>query len=147
MIFRLDFWTVLTVWYFLFVILWHTCSTKKLRWLFCMAVLFVLFVFIYVHVYWCPTRFPCQMMFVSFNSNTTGVTSRTRFVNISFIQLYIYIYTKCLRCENKPFLKEKNPSAINNYSWILTDVFLIGLLKLHGPDIPFHMLRYIYILE
>ena len=30
-----------------------------------------------IYVYWCPTRFPCQMMFVSFNSNTTGVTSET----------------------------------------------------------------------
>ena len=34
--------------------------------------LFMLFVFIYV--YWCPTRFLYQMMFVTFNSNTTGVT-------------------------------------------------------------------------
>jgi len=25
-------------------------------------------------MYWCPTRFPYQMMFVSFNINTTGVT-------------------------------------------------------------------------
>ena len=32
--------------------------------------LFMLFVFIYVHVYWCPTRFPYQMIhvFVSFNT-------------------------------------------------------------------------------
>jgi hypothetical protein len=36
-------------------------------------VLFMFFVCIYV--YWCPTQFPCQMMFVLFNSNTTGVTS------------------------------------------------------------------------
>jgi hypothetical protein len=27
-----------------------------------------------IYVYWCPTRFPCKMMFVSFNSNTTGFT-------------------------------------------------------------------------
>ena len=37
--------------------------------------------FIYVicifYVYWCPTRFPCQMMFGSFNSNTTGITIGT----------------------------------------------------------------------
>ena len=37
-------------------------------------VLFILIVFIYVYVYWCPTRLPYQMMFASFNSNTTGVT-------------------------------------------------------------------------
>jgi hypothetical protein len=36
-------------------------------------VLFMLFVFIYI--YWWPTRFPYQMMFVSFSSDTTGVTS------------------------------------------------------------------------
>jgi hypothetical protein len=28
----------------------------------------------FIHVYWCPTRFLYQMMFLSFNSNTTGVT-------------------------------------------------------------------------
>jgi hypothetical protein len=33
---------------------------------------------------WCQTRcFPCQMMFVSFNSNTTGVTSGAGTANIS----------------------------------------------------------------
>ena len=31
--------------------------------------------FVFIDVYWCPTRFPYQIMFVSFNSNTTGVTS------------------------------------------------------------------------
>jgi hypothetical protein len=35
-------------------------------------VLFMLFVFIYV--YWCPTQFPYQMMFVSSNGNTTVLT-------------------------------------------------------------------------
>ena len=34
-------------------------------------VLFMLFVFIFA--YWCPPRFLFHMMFVSFNSNTTGV--------------------------------------------------------------------------
>ena len=34
--------------------------------------LFMLFTFIYV--YWCPTQFPYQMMFVSSNRNTAGVT-------------------------------------------------------------------------
>ena len=39
-------------------------------------VLFMLFIFIYVHcVYWCPRRFPYQMKSMSFNSNTTGFTS------------------------------------------------------------------------
>ena len=36
-------------------------------------VLFMLFVFIYL--YFCPTRFPFQMIFLQFNSNTTDATS------------------------------------------------------------------------
>ena len=44
-------------------------------------ILFMLFVCIYV--YWCPTRFLYQMMFVSFNSNTTGVTCRAGTSNYS----------------------------------------------------------------
>ena len=31
--------------------------------------------FVFIYVYWCPTRFSSQMMFLSFISNTTGVTS------------------------------------------------------------------------
>ena len=33
--------------------------------------------FVFIYLYWCLTRCSCQMMFVSFNSNTTGVTSGT----------------------------------------------------------------------
>jgi hypothetical protein len=29
--------------------------------------------FVLIYAYWCPTRFPYQMMFVSFNSDMTGV--------------------------------------------------------------------------
>ena len=43
--------------------------------------LFMLFVFI--SIFWYPTRFPCQMMLVSFNSNTTGVTSGAGIANSS----------------------------------------------------------------
>jgi hypothetical protein len=35
-------------------------------------VLYMLIVFIYA--YWCPTQFPYQIMFVSFNNTMTGVT-------------------------------------------------------------------------
>ena len=42
-------------------------------------VIFMLFVFIYT--YWCPTRFPYQMMFVSFNSSTMGVISGAGIAN------------------------------------------------------------------
>ena len=28
----------------------------------------------FIYVYWCPTRFPYQMVLVSFNNDTTGVT-------------------------------------------------------------------------
>ena len=31
--------------------------------------------YLYLCVYWCPTRFSYQMMFVSFNTNRTGVTN------------------------------------------------------------------------
>jgi len=34
----------------------------------------LLMLFVFINIYWCPTRFPCQMMFMSFNSNMTGVT-------------------------------------------------------------------------
>ena len=36
-----------------------------------------------IYIYWCPTRFPCKMMFVCFNSNTKGVTSGTGTANSS----------------------------------------------------------------
>jgi len=31
-------------------------------------------IFVFIYVYWCPTRFPYPMMFVSSNSNMTGIT-------------------------------------------------------------------------
>jgi hypothetical protein len=34
-----------------------------------------LFFCVFIYVYWCPRRFPWQLMFVSFNSYTTGFTS------------------------------------------------------------------------
>jgi hypothetical protein len=34
----------------------------------------MLFVFI-IYLYWCPIRFPCQMMGASFNGNMTAATS------------------------------------------------------------------------
>ena len=40
-------------------------------------------IFVFIHVYWCRTRFPCQMLFVSFKSNTTGVTSGAGIANPS----------------------------------------------------------------
>jgi hypothetical protein len=30
-----------------------------------------IWMFVFIRVYWCPTRFPCQRMQVSLNSNTT----------------------------------------------------------------------------
>jgi hypothetical protein len=52
-----------------------------LEYLVVVHVLFMLFVVIYV--YWCPTRCPDQMMFLSFNSKTTGATSGTKTVYTS----------------------------------------------------------------
>ena len=42
---------------------------------------FMLFVFIYA--YWCPTQFPCNMMFVIFYSNTTDATTSAETANPS----------------------------------------------------------------
>ena len=44
-------------------------------------VLLMLFVFIY----WYATRFPFQMMFMLFNSNTTGVTANSSGVHLQFL--------------------------------------------------------------
>jgi len=42
-----------------------------------------IYVFVFIYVYWCPTRFLYQMMFVSFNSNTTVVTCEAGTANLS----------------------------------------------------------------
>ena len=34
-----------------------------------------MFLFVFIYVYWYPSRFPCVLKFVSFNINKTGVTS------------------------------------------------------------------------
>jgi len=31
--------------------------------------------FVFIYTYWCPTRFPYQIIFIFLDSNTTGVTS------------------------------------------------------------------------
>jgi hypothetical protein len=36
---------------------------------------------VFIYVCWCPTRFPYHILFVSFNSNTTGATCGTGTVN------------------------------------------------------------------
>jgi len=37
--------------------------------------LFVILLFVFIYVYWCPTIFRYHMMSESFNSNMTGTTS------------------------------------------------------------------------
>jgi len=39
--------------------------------------------FVFIYVYWYPTRFPYQMMLVLFSSNTTDVTRGTGTANPS----------------------------------------------------------------
>jgi len=39
--------------------------------------------FVFIHAYWCPARFPYQMMNVSFNSSMMGVTCATGTTNPS----------------------------------------------------------------
>lgn len=52
-------------------------------------VLSMLIVFIYE--WWCPTRFPYQIMFLSFSSNTTNVTSGTGTANPSGAQEFTLV--------------------------------------------------------
>jgi hypothetical protein len=60
--------------------------------------LFMLFVFIYV--YWCPIQVPYQMMFVSFNNNTTGVTcgagKKTKKTSMLIILIYFNLNNNIL---------------------------------------------------
>jgi len=37
--------------------------------------LFVILLFVFIYVYWCPTRFRYHLIFISFKSNMTGTTS------------------------------------------------------------------------
>ena len=39
--------------------------------------------YVFIYVYWCPTRLPYHMTFVLFNSNTTGVTCGAETINSS----------------------------------------------------------------
>jgi hypothetical protein len=41
---------------------------------FCMGIHVLFMSFVVINANWCPTRFPYQIMFVSFNSNNMGVT-------------------------------------------------------------------------
>ena len=43
----------------------------------------VMYVIVFIYIYWCPTRFPYQMIFVSFNTKMTGVTSGAETVDPS----------------------------------------------------------------
>ena len=47
---------------------------------------------IFVYVYWCPTRCPCQMMFVSLNSNMTDVNSWAETGNLSGASDFTFTY-------------------------------------------------------
>ena len=42
----------------------------------------------FIYVYWCPTRFPCQMRFEPFDSNTTSVTGGAGTANLSRTSLF-----------------------------------------------------------
>jgi hypothetical protein len=42
-----------------------------------------LLLFVFIYVWCCPTRYPYQIMFVSFNSNMTGVTCGAGTANFS----------------------------------------------------------------
>ena len=44
---------------------------------------FFLILFVFIYIYWCPKQFPYQIMLVTLNSNTTGVTCGTVTANPS----------------------------------------------------------------
>ena len=52
---------------------------KKFSFVFTALVLYgvhiIIMLIVFIYTYWCTTRFKYQMMFKSFNSNSTGVTS------------------------------------------------------------------------
>jgi hypothetical protein len=48
-------------------------SIRLYSYLFCRGSNFIEILFVFIYVYVCQTRFLCHMMFVAFNSNTTGV--------------------------------------------------------------------------
>jgi hypothetical protein len=48
----------------------------------------VFMVFTYIYVYWCPSRFPYQMMFVLVISNTAGVACRAGYPYLSSPQVF-----------------------------------------------------------
>ena len=50
---------------------------------FCKGFILHLYFLYLFYAYWCLTRFPYQMIFVSLNSNTTGVTSGAGITNPS----------------------------------------------------------------
>ena len=54
-------------------------------------------VFVFIYYYWCPTQFPNQMMFVSFNSYMTGIMCGTTTATLpehpvftGFVLLFFY---------------------------------------------------------
>jgi hypothetical protein len=67
---------------------WVVCSRPKVRndfrvkTMMCSSLLHflsfrlnvLLMLYVYIYVFWCATRFPCLIIFVSFSSNMTGVT-------------------------------------------------------------------------
>ena len=69
---------------------------------------FIEILFVFIYVYFCQTRFLCHMMFVAFNSNTTGVVGRAgtayryhsgapEFTTVfsGFVLLILYFFVQC----------------------------------------------------
>jgi len=82
------------------------CTKTISRLPFALYQVHVLFmVFAYIYVYWCPSRFPYQMMFVLFISNTAGVTCRAGYpfrstwvhhkFLVGFVLLELWFLVKC----------------------------------------------------
>ena len=78
-------------------------------------------IFVFIYVYWCPTRFLYQMMFVSFNGNTTGDTRGAGTANPSGSPVFVhprFLWGSCWSIF----------SFLWSVLWIIVCLFVLNLL-------------------
>ena len=102
---------------------------------------FMLFVFIYI--YWCPTQFPYQMMFVSFNSNTTGATSGVGSSFPSEATEFTTLFKWVSRCSIFSFLCIHSilSTIVCLFVLFILAIALFALLIINSSDYPFGIFK------
>jgi hypothetical protein len=65
------------------------CSLWLYSHLFCRVLHALLIVFVFIYAYWCPIPFPYQIMFVSFNINTTGRGTEANYQRINIMSIWL----------------------------------------------------------